>query len=132
MTAHDQNWQIQVKEEDQNFTNTCIEQTEDPIKALMVIKNSEIITICNVEMNLCKPKCQTVQHASVQGPFGCPACGVHSNSRGVKRFWVIVTIYMEILNTTAGLSKLHKCSLFIWKALIMFMEGWRGLKWAGA
>lgn len=40
MTAHNQNWQVQVKEEDQNFINTCIEQIEDPIKALMVMKKT--------------------------------------------------------------------------------------------
>lgn len=67
-------------------------------------------------------------HTFVQGLFGCPVQTPH----GVKRFWVIVTIYMEISNTTAGLSKLRKCPLFIRKALIMFMEGWRGLKQAGA
>lgn len=39
VTANNQNWQVQVKEEDQNFINTCIEQFEDPIKALMVMKN---------------------------------------------------------------------------------------------
>lgn len=37
VTAHHQHWQVQVKEEDQNFINTCIEQIEDPIKALMVM-----------------------------------------------------------------------------------------------
>lgn len=73
-----------------------------------------------------------LQHNSVQGPFGCPAHSVQLNSRGVKRFWVIVTIYMEISNTTAGLSKLPKCPLFIWKDLIVFIEGWMGLKQAGA
>ncbi|XP_038592126.1 uncharacterized protein si:zfos-911d5.4 [Micropterus salmoides] len=35
VSAHHQNWQVQVKEEDQNFTNTCIEQTEDPLRAIM-------------------------------------------------------------------------------------------------
>ncbi|XP_071318759.1 uncharacterized protein [Trachinotus anak] len=35
VSAHNQNWHVKVKEEDQNFTNTCIEQTEDPIKAIM-------------------------------------------------------------------------------------------------
>ncbi|TWW81974.1 uncharacterized protein si:zfos-911d5.4 [Takifugu flavidus] len=35
VSAHNQNWHVQVKEEDQHFTNTCIEQIEDPIKALM-------------------------------------------------------------------------------------------------
>ncbi|XP_073345998.1 uncharacterized protein [Pagrus major] len=34
VSAHNQNWHVQVKEEDQNFTNTCIEQTEDPLKAI--------------------------------------------------------------------------------------------------
>lgn len=38
MSAHNQNWHVQVKEEDQNFTNTCIEQIEDPLKAIMVKK----------------------------------------------------------------------------------------------
>lgn len=36
MSAHNRNWHVQVKEEDQNFTNTCIEQIEDPLKAIMV------------------------------------------------------------------------------------------------
>lgn len=40
VTAHNQNWQVQVKEEDQNFINTCIEQIEDPVKALMVMKKT--------------------------------------------------------------------------------------------
>ncbi|XP_044034954.1 uncharacterized protein si:zfos-911d5.4 isoform X2 [Siniperca chuatsi] len=35
VSAHNQNWLVQVKEEDQNFTNTCIEQIEDPLKAIM-------------------------------------------------------------------------------------------------
>lgn len=35
VSAHNQNWHVQVKEEDQNFTNTCIEQIEDPLKAIM-------------------------------------------------------------------------------------------------
>ena len=39
VSAHNQNWHVQVKEEDQNFTNTCIEQTEDPLKAITVKKN---------------------------------------------------------------------------------------------
>ncbi|XP_074476107.1 uncharacterized protein LOC141758508 isoform X2 [Sebastes fasciatus] len=34
VSAHNQNWHVQVKEEDQNFTNTCIEQVEDPLKAI--------------------------------------------------------------------------------------------------
>ncbi|XP_028286302.1 uncharacterized protein LOC114451704 [Parambassis ranga] len=34
VSAHNQNWHVQVKEEDQNFTNTCIEQIEDPLKAI--------------------------------------------------------------------------------------------------
>ncbi|CAK6956767.1 uncharacterized protein si:zfos-911d5.4 [Scomber scombrus] len=34
VSAHNQNWHVQVKEEDQNFTNTCIEQMEDPLKAI--------------------------------------------------------------------------------------------------
>lgn len=38
VSAHNQNWHVQVKEEDQNFTNTYIEQTEDPLKAIMVKK----------------------------------------------------------------------------------------------
>ncbi|MEQ2188487.1 hypothetical protein GOODEAATRI_015600 [Goodea atripinnis] len=33
--AHNQNWHVEVKEEDQNFTNTRIEQVEDPLKAVM-------------------------------------------------------------------------------------------------
>ncbi|XP_070846881.1 uncharacterized protein [Chaetodon trifascialis] len=35
VSARNQNWHVQVKEEDQNFTNTCIEQLEDPLKAIM-------------------------------------------------------------------------------------------------
>nr|XP_046233456.1 uncharacterized protein si:zfos-911d5.4 isoform X2 [Scatophagus argus] len=35
VSAHNQSWHVQVKEEDQSFTNTCIEQTEDPLKAIM-------------------------------------------------------------------------------------------------
>lgn len=35
VSAHNQNWHVQVQEEDQNFTNTCIEQIEDPLKAIM-------------------------------------------------------------------------------------------------
>ncbi|XP_034563070.1 uncharacterized protein si:zfos-911d5.4 isoform X2 [Notolabrus celidotus] len=35
VSAHNQNWQVKVKEEDQNFTNTCIEQIEDPLKAIV-------------------------------------------------------------------------------------------------
>ncbi|XP_041830059.1 uncharacterized protein si:zfos-911d5.4 [Melanotaenia boesemani] len=35
VSAHNQNWHVQVKEEDQNFTNTCIEQIQDPLKAIM-------------------------------------------------------------------------------------------------
>nr|XP_020505666.2 uncharacterized protein LOC109996068 [Labrus bergylta] len=35
VSTQNQNWQVKVKEEDQNFTNTCIEQTEDPLKAIM-------------------------------------------------------------------------------------------------
>ncbi|XP_068593062.1 uncharacterized protein si:zfos-911d5.4 [Cebidichthys violaceus] len=35
VSAHNHNWHLQVKEEDQNFTNTCIEQIEDPVKAIM-------------------------------------------------------------------------------------------------
>lgn len=38
VSAQNQNWHVQVKEEDQNFTNTCIEQTEDPLKAITVKK----------------------------------------------------------------------------------------------
>ncbi|XP_047464068.1 uncharacterized protein si:zfos-911d5.4 [Mugil cephalus] len=34
VSAHNQNWHVQVKEEDQNLTNTCIEQVEDPLKAI--------------------------------------------------------------------------------------------------
>lgn len=35
VSANNQNWHVQVKEEDQNFTNTRIEQIEDPLKAIM-------------------------------------------------------------------------------------------------
>lgn len=41
MSAHNQKWHVQVKEEDQNFTNTCIEQMEDPLKAIMVKKKKK-------------------------------------------------------------------------------------------
>lgn len=41
VSAHNQNWHVQVKEEDQNFTNTRIEQTEDPLKAIMVKKKEK-------------------------------------------------------------------------------------------
>ncbi|XP_029932994.1 uncharacterized protein LOC115377425 isoform X2 [Myripristis murdjan] len=34
VSTHNQNWHVQIKEEDQNFTNTCIEQMEDPLKAI--------------------------------------------------------------------------------------------------
>ncbi|KAM9425616.1 uncharacterized protein KZ484_011329 isoform 2-T2 [Pholidichthys leucotaenia] len=34
VSTHNQNWHVQVKEEGQNFTNTCIEQIEDPLKAI--------------------------------------------------------------------------------------------------
>lgn len=46
MSAHNQNWHVQVKEEDQNFTNTCIEQIEDPLKAIMVkkIKKRQVLS----------------------------------------------------------------------------------------
>lgn len=37
MSAHKQNWHVQLKEVDQNISNTCIEQIEDPLKAIMVI-----------------------------------------------------------------------------------------------
>lgn len=40
MSAHNQKWHVQVKEEDQNFTNTCIEQIEDPLKAITVKKKN--------------------------------------------------------------------------------------------
>ncbi|XP_038130000.1 uncharacterized protein si:zfos-911d5.4 [Cyprinodon tularosa] len=33
--AHNKNWHVQVKEEYQNFTNTRIEQVDDPLKAVM-------------------------------------------------------------------------------------------------
>lgn len=36
MSAQNQNWHVQVKEEDQNVANTCIEQIEDPLKAIKV------------------------------------------------------------------------------------------------
>lgn len=41
MSTHNQNWHVQVKEEDRNFTNTHIEQIEDPLKAIMVKKRKE-------------------------------------------------------------------------------------------
>ncbi|KAM9715625.1 uncharacterized protein ACNS7B_021874 isoform 1-T3 [Menidia menidia] len=34
VSAHNKNWTVQVREEDQNFVNTCIEQVEDPLKAI--------------------------------------------------------------------------------------------------
>ncbi|XP_069548016.1 uncharacterized protein [Brachyistius frenatus] len=34
VSAHNQKWHMQVSEEDQNFTNTCIEQIDDPLKAI--------------------------------------------------------------------------------------------------
>ncbi|KAM4623604.1 uncharacterized protein ACJ7VT_004647 [Polymixia lowei] len=34
VSAQNQNWHVQVKEQDQNFTNTCIEQVEDALKAI--------------------------------------------------------------------------------------------------
>ncbi|XP_049615461.1 uncharacterized protein si:zfos-911d5.4 isoform X1 [Syngnathus scovelli] len=34
VSAHDQKWHVQVKEKDHNFSNTCIEQFEDPLKAI--------------------------------------------------------------------------------------------------
>lgn len=34
--AHNQNWHVQVKDKDENFTNTHIEQVEDPLKAVTV------------------------------------------------------------------------------------------------
>ncbi|KAJ0015690.1 hypothetical protein NQD34_013980 [Periophthalmus magnuspinnatus] len=34
VTAQNSKWQIQVKEEETNFTNTRIEQTEDPVRAI--------------------------------------------------------------------------------------------------
>lgn len=36
VSTHNQNWHVQVKEEDQNFTNIYIEQIEDPLKAITV------------------------------------------------------------------------------------------------
>lgn len=50
MSAHNHNWHVQVREEDQHFTNTCIEQIEDPLKAIMVKKKEE-------EIDTFKPKC---------------------------------------------------------------------------
>lgn len=50
MSAHNQNWHVQVKEEDQNFTNTCIEQIEDPLKAIMVKKDKFYLKCCNGSM----------------------------------------------------------------------------------
>ncbi|KAM8837478.1 uncharacterized protein AB9W97_002641 isoform 1-T1 [Spinachia spinachia] len=35
VSANGHNWHVQVKEEEQNLTNTCIEQMEDPLKAIM-------------------------------------------------------------------------------------------------
>ncbi|XP_037320233.2 uncharacterized protein si:zfos-911d5.4 isoform X2 [Pungitius pungitius] len=35
VSAHSPNWHVQVKEEEQNLTNTRIEQIEDPLKAIM-------------------------------------------------------------------------------------------------
>lgn len=35
VSAQKQNWHVQLKEEDQNFTNTSVEQVEDPLKAIM-------------------------------------------------------------------------------------------------
>ncbi|XP_029311892.1 uncharacterized protein LOC115024465 isoform X2 [Cottoperca gobio] len=35
VSAHNQNWHVRVKDEDQNCTNICIEQIEDPLKAIM-------------------------------------------------------------------------------------------------
>ncbi|KAM6897368.1 uncharacterized protein FYW49_018666 [Xenentodon cancila] len=35
VSAHNQNWHVQGKEADQNVFNTCIEQVEDPFKAIM-------------------------------------------------------------------------------------------------
>lgn len=37
VSTHKQNWHVQLKEVDQNISNTCIEQIEDPLKAIMVI-----------------------------------------------------------------------------------------------
>uniref|UniRef100_A0A1A7WBK9 NERD domain-containing protein n=1 Tax=Iconisemion striatum TaxID=60296 RepID=A0A1A7WBK9_9TELE len=34
VSAHNKVWHVQVKEEDQNFTNTCVEQMDDPLKAV--------------------------------------------------------------------------------------------------
>ncbi|XP_068610583.1 uncharacterized protein si:zfos-911d5.4 [Brachionichthys hirsutus] len=34
VSAHDPTWHVQLKDEDQNFSNTCIEQIEDPLKAI--------------------------------------------------------------------------------------------------
>ncbi|XP_078135547.1 uncharacterized protein LOC144536337 [Sander vitreus] len=34
VSAQNQNWHVQVKEADQNVANTCIEQIEDPLKAI--------------------------------------------------------------------------------------------------
>ncbi|XP_077358468.1 uncharacterized protein LOC144004802 [Festucalex cinctus] len=41
--AQDQKWHVQVKEKDENFSNTCIEQMEDPLEAI-TIKTSDL---CN-------------------------------------------------------------------------------------
>ncbi|XP_017289503.1 uncharacterized protein si:zfos-911d5.4 [Kryptolebias marmoratus] len=34
VSAHNKSWHVRVTEEDQNFTNTCIEQIDDPITAV--------------------------------------------------------------------------------------------------
>ncbi|XP_061561851.1 uncharacterized protein si:zfos-911d5.4 [Phycodurus eques] len=41
VSAHDRKWHVQVKEKDQNFSNTCIEQMEDPLKAI-TLKTSHL------------------------------------------------------------------------------------------
>ncbi|XP_057682504.1 uncharacterized protein si:zfos-911d5.4 [Corythoichthys intestinalis] len=60
VSAHDQNWHIQVKEKDQNLSNTCIQQIEDPIKAIM-IKTSHLCDLLRrsgmlVHQNLFHPR----------------------------------------------------------------------------
>ncbi|XP_036073068.1 uncharacterized protein si:zfos-911d5.4 isoform X2 [Oryzias melastigma] len=43
VSAHNAKWHVQVKEEDRDLTNTCIEQIEDPLKALM----TKTLNLCN-------------------------------------------------------------------------------------
>ncbi|XP_078794113.1 uncharacterized protein si:zfos-911d5.4 isoform X2 [Oryzias latipes] len=43
VSAHNPKWHVQVKEEDGDLINTCIEQIEDPLKALM----SKTMNLCS-------------------------------------------------------------------------------------